>query len=94
MKSGAVNLRKPVKAAKIDGQGAPLSGRYEKRLKPSHKRELDNARKNDDDDLDDETRSLTAEIDYTRKDATRHIVQNARKVDGGELRQKLLGKLD
>ena len=41
---------------------------------------------------DDEIRSLHAEIDYTKKDATRHIVQA--KPTGDRLRQKLLRNLE
>ena len=33
------------------------------------------AAENAKDELDDEMRSIHAELDYTRKDATRHIVQ-------------------
>ena len=41
----------------------------------------------------DETRSLVAELDYTKKDATRHIMTNTG-TSGDKLRQKLLRNLE
>ena len=43
---------------------------------------------------EDETRSLCAEIDYTKKDATRHIVSTQGQGSGDKLRQKLLRNLE
>ena len=43
---------------------------------------------------DIETRSLHAELDYTKKDAVRHIVKSSGQQCGESLRLKLLRNLD
>lgn len=42
--------------------------------------------------MDDEVRSVHAEIDYTKKNATRHIVTG--QLSGDKLRSKLLRNLE
>lgn len=61
-----------MKKLKSAGQTqTPASDRYEKNSRQPMRATRDEAKQR----LEDETRSLTAEIDYTKKDATRHIVQ-------------------
>ena len=73
-----------------------LSDRYEKRM--SVRKGDATSRQPDEEahELDGEQRSLHAEIDYSRKDATRHIVQS---LEGSvtkkqRLRQKILRNLE
>ena len=93
MKAG-LNIRKTTVASVGDSQ-VPLSGRYEKRQR-SKQRDLDDIRAHTEADDDDECRSLAAEIDYSRKDATRHIVQRLGGAGGkdSQLRQRLLRNLE
>ena len=71
-------------------QGSP--DRYENlgNRKVSDRWEAAGAAEENKDELEDEMRSVHAELDYSRKDATRHIVQK----NPASLRQKLLRNLE
>lgn len=72
------------------------SDRYEKRntRKFSQIQDPEDKKENEKAGKDDETRSLHAELDYTRKDATRHIVTNTTGTREVLLREKLLRNLE
>ena len=80
---------------KKQGGGAARQGspdRYENlgNRRASDRWEATGAAEENKDELEDEMRSVHAELDYSRKDATRHIVQK----NPASLRQKLLRNLE
>jgi len=69
-----------------------MGDRYEKRQGHQPANGLEDL--NDSKEINpDETRSLVAELDYSKKDATRHIVTSTG-TSGDKLRQKLLRNLE
>jgi len=56
--------------------------------------DLEDKKKHERAGIEDETRSLHAELDYTRKDATRHIVTSISGTREVLLREKLLRNLE
>ena len=73
-----------------------MGDRYEKRQSARQSHQMATGLEDFDDSQEinpDETRSLVAELDYTKKDATRHIVTNTG-TSGDKLRQRLLRNLE